>query len=109
MLSLMAGIYLMLIVGNAAGGALGYVLAQNISAEHFENEAYDLTYSNGNALGSGSMEEDLETDTPGRKAAVSAVCAGVLTLAGMGIMTVNVGRILAAEPFQMLAEARRES
>ena len=109
MLSLLAGIYLMLIVGNAAGGVLGYVLAQNISAEHFENEAYDLTYSNGNALGSGSMEEDLETDTPGRKAAVSVVCAGVLTLAGMGIMPANAGRILTAEPFQMLAEARRES
>lgn len=90
MISMLAGIYFLLMIGSSAGGLLGFGISKNISAEDLKRERYDLTYSNGNSRDETSGAETiLGVGNSGMGMAVSLVCTGTMALAGVCMMGIN--------------------
>lgn len=105
MLSLMVGVSLIVLLGVAAGGALGYGVSQRITEDHSIKISYDDTFSKGFVEDANANDTLMKT-----KKAQRNVLPG--TLGGMAIVIIVAGAIsyisiqrnLKNEPLYLLGE-----
>lgn len=105
MVSLLSGIFLILITGCCIGGWAGFEISGKIPAVKSEEMIYDTTFSNGKNVGE-EGEDLLEKGNTG--ANISVGCAGIMILAGMSILTQTAWGILKEEPMELLAGLKKE-
>lgn len=100
-MSLMAGMFLILLIGSLLGCTLGAMLAHGISQEDFHQTAYDMTYSNVNISDEKSGLE-VKNDIL-MTLSISGLCALFLIVTGTGMMIYRTNQILRLEPMALLS------
>ncbi len=102
MISMLTGMFLVLVLGTLLGCGAGAILSNRITKEDFNHTIYDTTYSNTNISTPEGNHPDTESDFH-TTLMVFISCSVSMTFWGTGMGIYKTSSILKSEPMDLLA------